>query len=201
MKTEQIFQWMFIAILVTSLSISKYYRRKARMSGEAISRKQEGRHVMLLRVLFALPIFLSFLAYMINPIWMSWSQVTLFQWARWVGVGLGMACIPLLWWVFCSIGSNISETVLTKSNHEMVTSGPYHWVRHPLYSVSILLFVSCSLIASNWWMMSFTATGLVLIVLVVIPREEEALVAKFEDAYMDYRKQVGKLLPRIWAFD
>jgi protein-S-isoprenylcysteine O-methyltransferase Ste14 len=191
----------FIAILVINLSISKYYRLRARMTGEAISRQQEGRLVMLMRVLYGIPILLSFLAYMINPMWMSWSKFTLFPWARWVGVGLGITCIPLSWLVFFSIGSNISETVLTKRNHEMVTSGPYHWVRHPLYSVSILLFVACSLIASNWWKMSFTAMALVLIVLVVIPREEEALVAKFEDAYMDYRKQVGKLLPRIRAFD
>ena len=74
-------------------------------------------------------------------------------WIRWLGVGLGIISLPLLWWLFSSIGSNISETVLTKSEHKLVTSGPFRWVRHPLYSVSVLLFGSYGMIASNWWMM------------------------------------------------
>ena len=152
---------------------------------------------MLLRAVFALPVILSFFAYMLNPGWMAWSIVPLPIWVRWVGVGLGAISIPLLWWLFSAIGSNISETVLTKKEHKLVTSGPFRWVRHPLYSATILLFVSYSMIASNWWMMLFTSLGLVMILRVVIPREEEALVSQFGEAYEEYRERVGRLLPKI----
>ncbi len=195
MHVEQVFRWSFIALFVASASISKYYRRRARMSGEAISRRQEGQLAMLLRGLFALPVILSFFAYMLNPRWMAWSMMPLPIWVRWVGVGLGTTSIPLLWWVFSSIGSNISETVLTKREHSLITSGAFRWVRHPLYSVTILLFGSYSVIASNWWMMLFIALALVMIVGVVIPREEEALVARFGKEYEDYRGRAGRLLP------
>ena len=151
---------------------------------------------MLLRALMALPVVLSFFAYMLNPRWMAWSFVPMPIWVRWVGVGMGTICLPLLWWLFSSIGSNISETVLTKKEHKLVTSGPFRWVRHPLYSLAIMLFFSYGVIASNWWMMCFTAIALLMIMTIVIPREEEALVAKFGEAYEEYRRSVGRLTPR-----
>lgn len=197
MDIDQTFRLMMVAIFVISASISKYHRRKAKLSGEAISRRDEGRVAMLLRAAVALPLMLSFLAYMINPSWMAWSELALPVWARWVGVGLGIACLPLLWTLFQSIGSNISETVLTKKNHRLVMTGPFRWIRHPLYTVAMLLFFSYGLMASNWWMMMFTALGLGLIEVLVIPKEEVELIAKFGDEYRDYQERVGKLLPRL----
>lgn len=197
MDIDQTFRLMMVAIFVISASISKYHRRKAKLSGEAISRRDEGRVAMLLRAAVALPLMLSFLAYMINPSWMAWSELALPVWARWVGVGLGIACLPLLWTLFQSIGSNISETVLTKKDHRLVMTGPFRWIRHPLYTVAMLLFFSYGLMASNWWMMMFTAIGLVMIVVLVIPKEEAELIAKFGDEYRDYQDRVEKLLPRL----
>lgn len=197
MDIDQTFRLMMVAIFVISASISKYHRRKAKLSGEAISRRDEGRVAMLLRAAVALPLMLSFLAYMINPSWMAWSELALPVWARWFGVGLGIACLPLLWTLFQSIGSNISETVLTKKDHRLVMTGPFRWIRHPLYTVAMLLFFSYGLMASNWWMMMFTAIGLVMIVVLVIPKEEAELIAKFGDEYRDYQDRVEKLLPRL----
>ncbi len=197
MDIDQVFRWIMVGIFLISASISKYHRRKAKLSGEAISRRDEGGVAMLLRAAVALPLMLSFLAYMINPSWMAWSELALPVWARWVGVGLGIACLPLLWMLFQSIGSNISETVLTKKNHRLVMTGPFRWIRHPLYTVAMLLFFSYGFMASNWWMMMFTALGLGLIVILVIPKEEAELIAKFGDEYRDYQERVGKLLPRL----
>lgn len=200
MNPEQIFRWTFVAIFLSSSLISKYYRRMAKTSGGTIPRKNEGRIAMLLRALLALPLVLSFFAYMINPRWMAWSTVALPVWVRWVGAGLGIACLPLLWWLFSSIGSNISETVLTKKEHKLVTTGPFRWIRHPLYSVSMVLFLSYGMIASNWWMITITAIGLVMIVLLVIPREEAELVAKFGEEYEQYQESVRMLVPRPRSF-
>ena len=197
MNSELVFRWIFVALFVMSTAISKYHRGKARKSGEAIPRRSEGTVAMLLRVALALPLMLSFLAYMINPGWMAWSSVALPAWARWVGVGIGFVCIPLFLSLFGSIGSNISETVLTKKDHQLIMTGPYRWVRHPLYTVAGALFFSYGLIASNWWMLTFTTIGLVMIVALVIPREEAELVAKFGEEYEAYQTRVGKLVPRV----
>lgn len=197
MDMELVFRLAFIGIFLGSMSISVYYRRRARNSGETISRRAEGGAVMFLRVFFALPLFLPILGYMIDPDWLAWSFVSVPEWVRWAGVGLGAVCVPLLWWVFSSIGNNISETVLTKAGHELVTHGPYRWVRHPLYSVATLMFLSCGLIASSWWIMLFAVIVLVMVAGVVIPMEEKALAAKFGDAYEDYRRRAGMLMPQF----
>lgn len=89
-----------------------YYRRLARKTGEVIPRQQEGLIVLTLRI--ALPLRLTILLYACNPRWMDWSAVSLPDGMRWLGAVSGIACIPLLRWMFISIRANISETVLTK---------------------------------------------------------------------------------------
>ena len=74
MEQERLFRWVFIAIFVATFSTSGYFRRKARKSGEVIPRLREGKLTLLLRLLFAAPIYLSFLAYMVTPEWMAWSR-------------------------------------------------------------------------------------------------------------------------------
>ena len=64
------FRWILIAVFVVNGGISTYYRRKARQA-ETIARTEEGALLVLLRLVFALPLFLPILAYMINPAWME----------------------------------------------------------------------------------------------------------------------------------
>lgn len=96
-----------------------------------------------------------------------------------------------------SLGRNISETVLTKEDHELVTKGPYRWVRHPLYTAGTLLLIGAALTAANALLGALTALAAVLIRLVVVPHEEARLIETFGDAYRDYRRRTGTLLPRL----
>jgi len=121
MEEELVFRLIFIGVFALVLSVSTYYRRLARKSGEAISRLQEGPLALTLRVVMTLPLLLAILFYAFIPRWMSWSAISLPIWVRWMGVGLSIACLPLVWWVFSSIGSNISETVM------MLLSSAFPW--------------------------------------------------------------------------
>ncbi len=190
------FRWILIVVVVVNGGISAYFRRKARQA-ETIERVEEGALLGLMRLVFALPLFLSILAYMINPAWMDWSSVSLPGWLRWGGAVLGVGVMPLMYWLFSTIGHNISETVLTKETHELVTSGPYRWVRHPLYAVAPLMLIAVSLLAANWFIGGMTVIALVMIVLVVVPKEEANLIETFGDDYRAYMKRTGRLLPRL----
>ena len=105
--------------------------------------------------------------------------------------------LPSLYWVVSSIGSNISETILTKTKHVLVTHGPYRWLRHPLYTVSTVAFISLAILAANWFMMVMAVLVIIGVSLAVIPREEAQLILKFGDQYREYRTRTGKLLPRL----
>lgn len=194
---EQTFRWLFVAILGATFAQSAFYRHRARKVGGTIARRREGTPTLAARALIALPLFGSFLLYAIEPQWMAWSAFSLPAWARWLGVGIGVACVPLLAWVFRSIGSNISETVLTKERHQLVTAGPYRWVRHPLYSVGSTVFAALSVIAASWFMGLFVLLALLAVIFAVIPREEAHLERAFGAEYSSYRRRTGRLVPRL----
>jgi len=191
------FRWFALAALVGSLSTSAYHRRRARLQGETIPRRREPRLLLAGRALVALPLFVAILTYLVNPPWMAWAELPLRNWTRWVGVALGFLTVPAAHWVFTSLGRNVSETVLTKSHHELVTSGPYRWIRHPLYTTGIALVLAIGLMAASWFILLFGLITLASIQLVVIPLEERELLTKFGQQYRDYTQRTGRLLPRV----
>ena len=155
---------------------------------------------MLARLLFAAPLYFSLIAYMLNPEWMAWSSLSLPTWLRWIGVVVGIAMLPLLAWVMISIGKNVSETILTKGCHELVTHGPYRRVRHPLYVVATISFLSLGVVASNWFMVIMALTAFIAVALFVVPKEESELIRKFGNEYREYRARAGKFAPRLSLF-
>jgi protein-S-isoprenylcysteine O-methyltransferase Ste14 len=191
------FRWLALVSVVSVFAISFHYRRLARKGGETIARRREGAVVGLLRAVFALPLFAAIVAYLINPDWMAWSEFSLARWVRWIGVAIGGLAIPSAWWLFSNLGRNVSETVLTKSDHSLVTSGPYRWIRHPLYATGGALLVAVGLMAANWFILGLASLVVVLMRLLVVPLEEQALIAKFGDDYRNYIQRSGGMFPRL----
>ncbi len=190
------FRPMAAIIFIIGIMIGGYYRYQAEKSGERVSWDEEGAAIMILLRLSGLVGWLSIIIYLINPDWMKWSAMPLPDWARWIGVVTGVASLPLLYWLFVSIGKNITQTVKTRQEHELVITGPYRWVRHPLYSVGTVLFISFALIASNWFIGLATLMGLIML-MVRLPIEERNLIARFGDEYRQYMKRTGRLVPRV----
>jgi protein-S-isoprenylcysteine O-methyltransferase Ste14 len=197
MANDQLFRFLFIGIFAGMLILSVYRRYRARQSGEAIPRAREGKLFLVTRVVFAAPLYLPCFAYMLNPEWMRWSAIPLPTWLRCLGAAVGLVTLPLLYWVFSSIGSNISETTLTKKHHMLVSHGPYRWVRHPLYSAATVALISLALLAANWAMLAMACVALVAISVLVIPREETELRRKFGIEYEQYMQTTGRFAPRL----
>ncbi len=195
---ENVFRISAALILFTCIGISSYHRRKAdRDSGEKISRKVDGSAMMTAIKLGGLILWSSPLIYLLNPSWMAWSKLGLPEWVRWLGVGVGIVCAGLVYWLFSSIGSGISPTSATRKQHLLVTSGPYRWVRHPLYTVGSTIFISFGMMADNWFI---AALGVLAFIGMAIrtPKEEANLIEKFGDEYREYMKHTGRYLPKIF---
>jgi len=193
------FRWIALAVFIGALTVSGYHRRRARAQSETIERRREGGALMAARALVSLPLLGGPLVYVINPAWMAWSSFEAPLWLRWTGVILGLCVLCSVHWVLRNLGRNVSETVLTKIDHEMVTSGPYQWIRHPLYTTGIALFLALGLIAANWFILLSAAVALVGIRTVVIPREERALCERFGSSYEQYIARTGAMWPRYQA--
>jgi len=66
----------------------------------------------------------------------------------------------MLLWTFQTLGPNLTDTVVTRKIHTLVTRGPYRWVRHPFYDSAALCIVANSLIAANWFLLLTGALAL-----------------------------------------
>ena len=195
---ENIFRILAALILFTGMGISSYYRRKAdKDTGEKIPRKVDGSAMMTAIKIGGLILWLSPLVYLINPQWMTWSKIGLPESVRWLGVGLGILCVVGIYWLFSSIGSGITPTSATRKEHKLVTSGPYRWVRHPLYTVGSSMFIAFGMMADNWFI---AALGVLAFIGMAIrtPKEEANLVEKFGDEYREYMKRTGRFLPKLF---
>lgn len=191
------FRWVALVVLVVAIATSAVYRRRARQGSETIDRRREGPLFVALRLAVALPLFGSVVLAILAPGWMRWATLELPEWARWLGIALGVATIPAIHWTLGNLGRNVSETVLTKRDHALVTSGPYRWVRHPLYTTGLALFAALGLMTASWLVLALATLAGVLVRSVVVPREERALVAAFGQAYEAYRERTGRFLPRL----
>ena len=83
------------------------------------------------------------LAYLINPAWMEWARLPLPDWLRWLGAMSARCRLPM-YWTLTNLGKNLTDTVVTRANATLVTTGPYRWVRHPFYVTVVLLVVADS---------------------------------------------------------
>jgi protein-S-isoprenylcysteine O-methyltransferase Ste14 len=194
---ENIFRIFTALLFFTGLGISGYFRRKAdRDTGEKVSRQADGSGMMTIIRLGGLALWLSPILYLINPGWMVWSKVGLPEWVRWLGVGIGILCNFGIYWLFSSIGSGITPTSATRTEHKLVTSGPYHWVRHPLYTVGSSMFIAIGLMADNWFI-AILGVFTFIIMAVRTPREEANLIEKFGDDYLEYMQHTGRYLPKL----
>ena len=188
---------IIIAALATGFTISVYYRSKAaRASNERISRREEGAPILILLRLVGLSAWLSILVYAIHPEWLKWSALPLPVGMRWLGAGLSVIAIPLIVWMFRSLGRNVTDTVVTRREHTLVRHGPYRWIRHPLYSFGALFFMGLNLMAANGFIALTSCVGFGILVWRT-PIEEEKLIERFGDEYRAYKKQAGRFLPRL----
>ena len=190
------FRILALAIFLPTIVIGMYFRYQSEKGREKLPWREEGTATMVLLRLFGAAGWLSMLVYLINPNWMSWSEIVLPDWLRWLGVVTGFLSIPLIYSLMKTIGKNISQTVGTRQGHQLVTTGPYKWIRHPLYAVGTLMSLSIALIASNWFIAVAVLGGLVML-LIRLPKEEANLIKRFGSDYTNYMQRTGRLIPRL----
>ena len=173
-----------------------YHRLRSR-TDEKLDRRQEGWLVLLTLRPVALAFIAGLVAFLIEPNWMAWASIRLPNWARWIGVVLGIGTGGLLIWTFRSLGHNLTDTVVTRRNATLVTHGPYRWVRHPFYLAFAMAVVANTLVIASAFLAA-TGTVAFLVIAVRTSIEERKLLEKFGEDYVSYMRNTGRFLPRIW---
>ncbi len=196
MDDDHAFRIILVIGMLVFLPIAIYRRVRSQATGEKLDRRQEGLLVLLTLRPLGIATMVAVIIFIVSPTSMAWSSVPLPVWMRWIGVVLGIIAGLLLTWTLSHLGENLTDTVVTRKKHTMITTGPYAWVRHPFYTSSALAIVANSLVTANWFVF---ATGCLTFILLVIRcrTEEEKLIERFGDKYRVYVRRTGQFIPRF----
>jgi protein-S-isoprenylcysteine O-methyltransferase Ste14 len=106
-----------------------------------------------------------------------------------VALGLGFSVVARHW-----LGGNWSSDVTVKEKHELIRSGPYAVVRHPIYTGMLLALLGTAIAIGRWRAL----IGLALIAAALLRKlaiEERFMRDTFGEAYARYRAEVSALVP------
>ncbi|MHB8521749.1 MAG: methyltransferase family protein [Limisphaerales bacterium] len=118
---------------------------------------------------------------------------------NWGWLLAGWTCAGASFWIrrraIVALGRFWSLHVEIRENHEFIRSGPFRWVRHPVYLSMILELVSGALFLRAFDTLATVSLLFVPTLVFRIRLEESALIDKFGDAYRDYRRRTPALFP------
>ena len=196
MAGELPFRLCLLLIFAATTLIAAYHRSQAAKSGERISRRDEGLVILVSLRASGLLLFLAVLLYLVRPGLMAWSAAPVPLWLRWAGAAVGLLACILMHRTLRALGPNLTDTVVTRTRHTLVTNGPYSRVRHPYYVSFLLLVVAASLLAANW-MIGLLGLSVFTLLAIRTPTEEKKLIERFGDEYRTYMRQTGRFFPRL----
>ncbi|HEY1676843.1 MAG TPA: isoprenylcysteine carboxylmethyltransferase family protein [Candidatus Sulfotelmatobacter sp.] len=129
---------------------------------------------------------------------LGWRPLSFNAQIAWVGIGLTTLGAAIAIWARSYLGEFWSASVMLKEGHRIIRSGPYAFVRHPIYTGMLTAAIGTGLVVGE-----LRAIVAVAILLVThsrkAMREEALLTSEFGDEYVAYRRSTGFLFPRIWS--
>jgi protein-S-isoprenylcysteine O-methyltransferase Ste14 len=117
---------------------------------------------------------------------------------RWAGAVLVALGVGLFVWAHLALGRNWSGVLEISQGHQLITWGPYRWVRHPMYSAFFLLAAGFGLLSANWIVGGSLLLSTALMYGARVAGEEQMMLEHFGAAYEQYMRRSGRILPQLW---
>lgn len=114
------------------------------------------------------------------------------------GLGLALFALGLGFaiWARIHIGRNWGTPMTQKDEPELVTSGPYRLVRHPIYGGILIAGIGTAVALSWWWLAAFVLAGVYFLYSATV--EERYLTEQFPDDYPSYKRSTRMLVPFVF---
>lgn len=187
--------WLFIGILFVPMFVAGIIMMiknpellRKRLSGKEKESEQK-RVVLMSAIMFILGFVLAGLNYRFN--WFSVSNIIV------IVATIIFLLAYLLYAEVLRENAYLSRTIEIQKNQKVVDTGLYGIVRHPMYTVTLLMFLSMPLILGS--LVSFVIFLIYPMIIVKRIKNEEEVLENGLEGYSDYKKKVKyKIIPFIW---
>jgi protein-S-isoprenylcysteine O-methyltransferase Ste14 len=183
--------WLLIALLWVIGEI-RLVRKVASKKQHVIDSEQRSQGWLWLSVIGSLSLGLFFKN-------MAWLPIPIeYMTRQWLALVLCATGLGLRYWAVVRLGRFFSTHVLIHNQHQLITDGPYKWIRHPAYTGLLLALAGAGLAMGDF---------LALLLLTVMPffafklriaMEEKKLIKQFGQQYLVYLNKTYRLLPLLY---
>jgi protein-S-isoprenylcysteine O-methyltransferase Ste14 len=200
MDTESVFRTAFWVLFGGLIVMQVYFASRVRQAGERVKAdrqaiEREGWWYAVVRAIGSLSLIAFLVLYGINPPWLGVLSVPFPDWLRWMGVALGAVSFVLYAWSQATLGKAWSPHLQMREEHQLVTTGPYARIRHPIYLALLGFLTGIALVTANWFFIALLVVSIIVLAL-RIPKEEQMMVEDFGEEYEAYVRRTGRLFPK-----
>ena len=185
---ESLFPVLWIAFLI-------YWRIKA-----ADTKSTERLEPVASRIVRLLTFLIAIALFSTTRIPLHWLYLQLWPagfWPFWLGVAVTVGGLLFAVWARVYLGGNWSSEVTIKQGHELITTGPYAVVRHPIYTGMLAGILGTAIALSE--VRGCIAFALIFLVLwLKLRMEEQWMRSQFGETYATYAHQTAALVPYLF---
>jgi protein-S-isoprenylcysteine O-methyltransferase Ste14 len=128
---------------------------------------------------------------------LDWRFISRSDASTWTGIGMTLAGLLFAVWARIFIGRNWSSAITVKQDHQLIRTGPYAIVRHPIYAGLLVAILGTAIAIDE-------VRGLIAVALATVSFwmksqvEERFMTEQFGAEYASYKRDVKALVPFIW---
>ena len=190
---NSIFKIIYFIELMVATTIRKIYTSGKKESNLIIQKKSTIELIflvlngvgMIVPIIYVFSSVLDFANYSL-PNWLGWAGIVIFALAIW-----------LLWRSHHDLGRHWTVTVALRDDHELITSGVYRYIRHPMYSAHLIWAIAQIMILHNWIAGYSFLIVQIPFYLIRIKNEEAMMIEQFGDAYKTYMEETDRFIPKL----
>lgn len=187
------FEATYMVLYITAMIGRASYAKKTKKIEVIISKRKafEWSLLVLGSLMMILPLVYIFTGYIdqynfILPLWL-----------RILGLASFALAVFLHNWTHKVLGVNWSPRLEIKKNQKLITSGPYNYVRHPMYAAFLLWSISQGIVLPNSFLIVVSILSMGIVYFSRVNAEEQLMIEQFGNEYIKYMKKTGRIIPKI----
>ena len=183
--------------IVVFLLLRIYYFFRSRILRDFLPVAFENRWVRIFGIVAMLAWAAVVILWLVRADWLAWSAVALPEWLRWLGVVLMTTGLGLMTWAYETLGRSFHPMPDARAPRQLITTGPYRLMRHPMYAAILISSLAVCLVTANWLIFALAIPLQILGWVFRIPREEALMREEFGTSYLQYQDRTGRFFPRF----